>query len=339
MRLRYDRVTALILILLSTQAVLADPDPEQVYRLKASVVKVHVITQNGGHGIGTGVVVAKDTVATNCHVLANSNGISVSKFGDSISPVDMVADWKHNACLLRFKYLELTPVKLSSAASLHYGDEVFTIGFPGGPPKPQTIAGKVRALYSYDDSLVVRSDAAFVMGSSGSPTFNQAGELVALSTFKSPGKHAYFYSIPIEWIQALMQQAESSSPTPDSAPFWDLPLAERPFWMQVVQPYQSGEWQTLEPIARDWLVQQPDSAEASFYLASALHAQGKLEMAQQAYQRTIALEPAHLGAWMGLAILAQQQQQTEELTEAENHVRQLDTHAFSDLQQQLQEAR
>lgn len=180
--------------LLLARTGLAEPDHELVYRLKASAVKVHVMTASGGHGIGSGVVVDKDTVATNCHVLANSSGISISKFGDSISPTGMIADWRHDICLLKFQYLELPAVKMASAASLHYGDDVFSIGFPGGPPKPQTISGKVRALYPYDDSLIVRTDAAFVMGSSGSPTFNQAGELVSLSTFKSPGKQAYFYS-------------------------------------------------------------------------------------------------------------------------------------------------
>ena len=328
-----------LVLMLSAPMAFSEPDRELVYQLKASVVKVHVITQTGGHGVGTGVVVAKDIIATNCHVLANSNGISISKFGESISPVGMVADWAHDACLLKFKYLELAPVKLASAASLHYGDEVFSIGFPGGPPKPQTIAGKVRALYPYDGSTIVRSDAAFIMGSSGSPTFNQAGELVSLSTFKSPGKHAYFYSIPVEWVQALMQQDKTSTPVPDATPFWNLPLVERPFWMQVVQPYQNSDWQTLEAIARGWLNQQPDSAEAYFYLASALHGQGQLQAAQQAYQKTVALQPAHIDAWTGLAILAQQNKQPALLVDAEDHLRQLDTQAYADLEQRLQEAR
>lgn len=328
-----------LLLVLSMRTALAEPDRELVYRLKASVVKVHVMTQSGGHGVGTGVVVAKDMIATNCHVLANSNGISISKFGESISPVGMVADWAHDACILKFQYLELAPVKLASAASLHYGDEVFSIGFPGGPPKPQTIAGKVRALYPFDGSTVVRSDAAFIMGSSGSPTFNGAGELVSLSTFKSPGKHAYFYSIPVEWVQTLMQQQTASTPMPDATPFWDLPLVERPFWMQVVQPYQTGDWPALEAIARGWVNQQTKSAEAYFYLASALHGQGQLDAAVQAYQQAVALQPAHIDAWTGLAILAQQQKQPSLLTDAKEHIKQLDTQAYADLEQRLQEAR
>lgn len=338
MRTLFQGFIALTL-LWSIDVAFAEPDRELVYKLKASIVKVHVITQTGGHGVGTGVVVAKDTVATNCHVLANSNGISISKFGESISPVGMVADWPHDACLLKFQYLELAPVKLASADSLNYGDDVFTIGFPGGPPKPQTIAGKVRALYPYDGGTIVRSDAAFIMGSSGSPTFNQAGELVSLSTFKSPGKHAYFYSIPVEWVQALMQKDSVSTPAPDGTPFWDLPPLERPYWMQVVQPYQNSDWKELEAISRVWSSQQHNSAEAAFYLASALHGQGQLDAAQQAYQQSVALQPAHIDAWIGLAILAQQKQQTQVLADAENHIRQLDTQAFADLQQRLQENR
>lgn len=325
--------------LLLAHTALAEPDRELAYRLKASVVKVHAITASGGHGVGSGVVVDKDTVATNCHVLANSSGISISKFGDSISPTGMIADWRHDICLLKFQYLELPAVKIASAASLHYGEEVFSIGFPGGPPKPQTIAGKVRALYAYDDSLIVRTDAAFVMGSSGSPTFNQSGELVSLSTFKSPGKHAYFYSVPVEWIVALMQKDAATTTAPGETAFWDLPPEGRPYWMQVVQPYQSGDWPSLEKIARLWLTQQPTSSEAFFYLASALHGQGKLNEAQQAYERATTLQPAHIDAWSGLALLAQQTQQPALLASAEQHIQQLDSHAWPQVQQRLQNER
>lgn len=332
-------IKLLSVCLLFARTAFAEPDHELVYRLKASVVKVHAITASGGHSVGSGVVVDKDTVATNCHVLANSSGISISKFGDSISPTGMIADWRHDICLLKFQYLELPAVKMASAASLHYGDEVFSIGFPGGPPKPQTISGKVRALYPFDDSLIVRTDAAFVMGSSGSPTFNQAGELVSLSTFKSPGRQAYFYSVPAEWIVALMQKEAATTAVPTATAFWDLPLESRPLWMQVVQPYQSGNWLALEGLARSWLMQQPNSAEAFFYLASALHGQGKLSEAQQAYERVTTIEPAHIEAWSGLALLAQQTQQPALLASAEQHIQQLDSHAWPQVQQRLQNER
>ena len=119
-----------VLGLFFTQSAWAEPNPELAYRLKASVAKVHVITKTGGHGVGTGVVVGKDLVATNCHVLANASGIKISKFGDSHAPVAIKADWKHDLCILRFKYLELAPVELGDSENLKYEQAIFFYSIP-----------------------------------------------------------------------------------------------------------------------------------------------------------------------------------------------------------------
>lgn len=308
------------------QTVLAAPDYELVYKLKASVVKVHAITREGGHGVGSGVVVAPDVIATNCHVIADARGVSVSKFGDSISPVAMHADWAHDICLLTFQYLDLPPVKLSTTSSLHYGQEVFSIGFPGGPPKPQTTAGKIRALYPYADDLIIRTDAAFIMGASGSPLFNSAGELIGINTFKSPGKFAYYYSVPVEWVQELLKNHSENAAATHA--FWDQPVPQQPFFMQVAQPYLHSEWQILQPIAEAWVAQTPQSAEARFYLACALHGQGKLAEAQHAYETATTLQPAHVEAWQGLATLAQQTGQNVLFEKSMQQLRNLDEDAY-----------
>jgi serine protease Do len=158
---------------------LAEPGPELTYQLKGSVTKVHVVTKNGGHGVGTGVVVAKDMVATNCHILANAKGVNITKFGDSFAPVALKADWKHDLCIMRFEYLDLKPVELGDSEALQYEQSMFSIGFPGGPPKPLITSGKVKALYPLDDSMIVRTDASFIMGASGSPVFDEMGESLA----------------------------------------------------------------------------------------------------------------------------------------------------------------
>ena len=59
---------------------LPDPSVELLYGLKESMVKVGTTTKSGGHGFGTGVAVTKDHVVTNCHVLGNANGISITKW-------------------------------------------------------------------------------------------------------------------------------------------------------------------------------------------------------------------------------------------------------------------
>jgi hypothetical protein len=292
---------------------LAEPSTDLTYQLKGSVAKVHVVTKNGGHGVGTGVVVAKDMVATNCHILANANGVNITKFGDSFAPVALKADWKHDLCILRFQYLDLKPVELGDSETLNYEQSMFSIGFPGGPPKPQVTFGKIKALYPFDDSVVVRTDASFIMGASGSPVFDEQGKLIAISTFKSPGRGAYFYNIPVKWVKALLDAPESTNLQSDVLPFWDAPPEARPFFMQVVIPYQNSDWTELARIATAWIGQEPNTAEAHYYLAVAQANLGLSFEAKTEFQRTLALQPKHADSLIGLGLLANRAGDTGEV--------------------------
>jgi len=291
----------------------AEPSADLTYQLKASVAKVHVVTKSGGHGVGTGVVVAKDMVATNCHVLANANGVNITKFGDSFAPVGLKADWKHDLCILRFQYLDLKPVELGDASQLRYEQPMFSIGFPGGPPKPQVTYGKIKALYPLDDSVIVRTDASFIMGASGSPVFDEAGKLIAISTFKSPGRGAYFYNIPVNWVKALLDTPETTSLQSDLVPFWDAPPEAAPYFMQVVLPYQNEDWSELARVAQAWVKQEPSTAEAHYYLAVAQAKLGRDADAKKSFQQTLVLQPQHPSSLIGLGLLASRAGNSDEV--------------------------
>jgi serine protease Do len=73
--------SSVMILTISSHALAALPEPsnEFIYKLKESLVKVNTTTKSGGHGFGTGVAITKDHVVTNCHVIQNSNGISISK--------------------------------------------------------------------------------------------------------------------------------------------------------------------------------------------------------------------------------------------------------------------
>ena len=280
-----------------------------VYQLKASIVKVHVATKSGGHGVGTGVVVGKDLVATNCHVVANALGVKITKFGDSFSPDAMRADWKHDVCVLRFQYLGMKPVELGDSEHLKYEQNIFSIGFPGGPPKPITTPGKIKALYALDGSQVIRTDASFVMGASGSPVFDSDGKLVALSTVKSPGHSAYFYNVPVKWVKALLDTPElaaleTASLKADFSPFWDAPEEQRPFFMRVVLPYQNAKWDELEKVAAEWVSKEPKSEEAHFYLGVAFENLGKADVAKAEFAEVLKLHPQHAATLQELGLMA-----------------------------------
>ncbi|MGQ0442575.1 MAG: trypsin-like peptidase domain-containing protein [Methylophilaceae bacterium] len=282
----------------------AEPSKELVYKLKASVAKVHVATQSGGHGVGTGVAIAKDLVATNCHVLANARGVKITKFGESYVPDALHADWKHDLCILRFNYLDFTPVELGDSEHLKYEQAIFSIGFPGGPPKPQSTHGKIKALYALDDSQIIRTDASFVMGASGSPVFDADGKLIAISTFKSPGRGAYFYNVPVKWLKALLNSPELQSLKTTELPFWDAPEPQRPFFMRVVLPYQNEKWADLKLVAQEWIAKEPTSAEALFYAGVAEEKLGDLSKANQYFQQALVAQAQHPATLIALGLMA-----------------------------------
>ncbi len=297
-------LNALLVSIFFSSTLHAEPNDELVFKLKASVAKVHVATKFGGHGVGTGVVVAKDSVATSCHVIANAVGVKITKFGDSFTPDTIKADWKHDICILRFQYLDLSPVELGDSETVQYEQAIFSIGFPGGPPKPQSTYGKIKALYPLDDSQIVRTDASFVMGASGSPVFDSDGKLIAISTFKSPGHSAYYYNVPVKWVKALLNAPDTASLKTDVSPFWDAPEPLRPFFMRVVLPYQNAKWDDLEKVAAEWVSKEPKNEEALFYLGVAHENQGKTDAAKNAFSEVLKLHPQHAAALQELGLMA-----------------------------------
>ena len=309
----FFNLLAFTLVLAFAQTVAAESVADMAYKLKGSVTKVHVTTQSGGHGVGTGVVVGKDLVATNCHVLANARGVKITKFGESYTPEAMRADWKHDLCILRFQFLELKPVELGDSENLKYEQPIFSIGFPGGPPKPQSTVGKIKALYPLDDSHVVRTDASFVMGASGSPVFDAEGKLIAISTFKSPGRGAYFYNIPVKWVKALLDAPETASLASGGTPFWDAPDTERPFFMRVVLPYQNDKWEELRVVAQQWLVKEPTSPEALFYAGIAEERLGDTTKANTYFNQVLVLQPQHGATLIELGLMANRAGKNEEV--------------------------
>jgi serine protease Do len=283
----------IFLLIFIHESLFAETRNELSFRLKASVVKVHVATKKGGHGVGSGVAIGKDLVATNCHVLANSAGVKITKFGDGFVPVALKADWAHDLCILKFQYADLTPVELGDSENLQYEQDIFSIGFPGGPPKPQYTEGKIKALYPFEDSTIIRTDASFVMGASGSPVFDVNGKLLGISTFKSPGKRAYFYNIPVKWIKALLMQPDITSMDTNQLPFWDAPEPQKPYFMRVVLPLKHEQWAELREVATQWLTKEPSSVEAYYYAAVAEENLGNKQQAISYYEKALTIYPEH----------------------------------------------
>ena len=315
---------SLFLLLIATQAE-AIPTFAKLLELNNSIVVVNVDFPDGSSGTGTGVVVSKEYVATDCHVIANTLGANISKYDDTYKPIAFKADWKHDLCLLKFEELPFTPVPLRDSQTLQYEEDVFSVSYPNGSNVPQPSYGSVKAMHKLDSSVIIRSDAAFALGSSGGGLFDEKYNLIGITTFKSPGPQGFFYSLPVEWIKKLMKEPNTKSLKTLDIPFWAMPFEQKPYFMKVVIPYQNKEWDTLKSISDLWIKEEPNSPDAWYFLGLASQGKKDLKAAKEAFSRAEKINPRHADAMMGLAEIAESEKDLVALQNIQKKVNQLNT--------------
>ena len=299
----------LLLTILIAHASIASAQPNigEILALSDSLVQVAVELPDGITGNGSGVVVSKEYVATNCHVLANAKGANIIKYRDAYQPIGLKADWKHDLCLLKFDNLPFKVAPMRDSSTVKYEEEIFSLGYPIGNNVPQPSYGNIKGAYPLDDSVVIRTSAAFAMGSSGGALFDQKFNLIGITSFKSPGSHGFFYNLPVEWIKALFDSPDVLSLNTLEVPFWALPLEQRPYFMQVVIPYQNKEWVSLKKIAQAWTLQEPKTSDAWYFLGLAEEGVNEVALAKEDLSKAQTLNTRHLDAMLALSDIAYSQ--------------------------------
>ena len=331
------KITYLILLVFSLNLYSATPVEnknkrlnELSFSLNPSIVKVHTANKQGNHGVGSGVVVAKDHVVTNCHVIADAKGIHVTKYGVSYPPYALLADWKHDLCILKFEYLKLKPVNLGSNDKLQYETEVFGKNYGGNTVKPHTAVGAVKGIFDLNGYKIIQSSAWFSMGASGGGLFNDKGELIGITTFKTPGLGS-FYSVPVEVIKKLLAgNNDISITTAAESPFWDAPEKKLPFFMQVVGPIKKENWVKLKKISIEWIANKPDSYEADYHLGLADYRLGKIKEAKLSFSKVIERNNKHLQTYLHLYEIAKYEGENQEMDNYRKVVISLDDSLLAD---------
>lgn len=289
----------------SATTLLAMPSDEMMHQLNAQVLRVQVGLANGGYGMGSAVVISKDEVVTNCHVVADATNIVVINNGAPHVATAIKPDWHHDLCILTVENLDAPIAKIGSSKNLKYEEPVFTIGYPHFIAVPTSTYGVVKGLYPMDDSVIIRATSTFGLGASGGGVFDDAGYLVGIITLKSPGSNAYYYNMPVEWVQALMNKPALVLGTKSEKPFWALAANQWPYFMQVVHPFLTEDWQALSKIATQWTQAEPNTLESWFYLATVEYAAKEYDKAALHMQRVVALNHQHSQAIYYLGLIAE----------------------------------
>ena len=291
----------LITILCISASAVATPTDALVRELGNSVLRVQVKLVDGKQGLGSAVVIAKDEVITNCHVVNNASQIAVIYNGEAHTATAFKSDWRHDLCMLKVADLDAPIVHMGSTKNLTHETSIFTVGYPGETKSPINTFGVVKGMFPMDGSMVVRASSPFNLGASGGGAFDDAGNLVGIITLKSKGSDAYYYYMPVEWVQALMLNATESSNVKSQKPFWASTEKERPYFMRVVRPYQNRDWDNLLAIAQEWAAREPNTAESWFYLATAEYEKHDYVNAEAHFLQVLSLDKSHLEASDNLA--------------------------------------
>ncbi len=173
-------------------------------------------------GQGSGVVVGKNAVTTNCHVVSGARTIAVRQAADIRGhetyrmKAELIArNEQRDLCLLSVKELSAppaaTPVPFAAARSVSIGEEVYAIGAPQGLDLSisRGIVSQLRGDYGKKSAPIIQTDAAVSPGSSGGGLFNENGDLLGITTFKLSGgaSEGLSFALPVEWVKELLAHA------------------------------------------------------------------------------------------------------------------------------------
>ena len=154
---------------------------------------------------GSGVVVASQTVVTNCHVVVTTANVVVRNGDIDYPAMSSTSDRQLDLCLLSVPNLAADAAKLGSVGNLRVGDAVYAIGAPHGMQRTLT-QGVVSALQESPDGPIIQTTAVIAPGSSGGGLFTFDGRLVGITTAQSKASNTINFAVPIDWLDKLQSR-------------------------------------------------------------------------------------------------------------------------------------
>ncbi len=198
LKIRSILLTALFFFSISAAAYDSNP-----YAAASAVYKIEIQDHDVVH-MGTGVLISRNKILTNCHVVRQNGVFRVihQQTGQVFSPTSYYNLGNYDACILQGNFTQGTPVALSGQFEI--GENVWHFGYP------RNIfafgQGVILRLVNTNQGLVIESGSFCNPGSSGSPLFNVKGELIGLNFgVRSQGSQDKCLSIPIANLLPFLQ--------------------------------------------------------------------------------------------------------------------------------------
>jgi tetratricopeptide (TPR) repeat protein len=271
-------------------------DAQAVFAKVAPAVVTVVAHDESGAvaGQGSGVAVAAERVATNCHVVRDAHRLTVQHAGGERAAQWTRADRSRDLCLLDVAGLAAAPARIRPLAELAVGERVHAVGNPLGFGL-SVASGLISHFAEIGGERVILTSAPQSPGSSGGGLFDDEGRLVGLSTSVLTAGQNINVALPAEWIDALGERGVAPAPRP-------VAPGPEPRWIGDANALMTAAaWPQLEAHALAWRTAQPTSALANVLLAMALDLQDRTQDAERALREALRLDERNANAWSRLA--------------------------------------
>lgn len=207
-RSRLIPATTALLLATLPPASRAMPADQLYAKLAPSVWQVQTFDKDGKPAaLGSAVVVDRETLLTNCHVLQGSQSATVKQDNRSYGIVLQYADPDNDICQVRARGLDAPAVEQGDSDQLTVGTRIYALGNPRG--LELTLSdGLVSALRKDGKGALawIQISAPISPGSSGGGVFDENGRLVGISTAGYTDGQNLNLARPIKLSQGLQQR-------------------------------------------------------------------------------------------------------------------------------------
>ena len=189
-----------------------------------TTVRVLAEQADGAVSVGSGVVLPGQRVATACHVIDGAQTLQASYQYVARDATVLRQDRWRDLCVLSVPGMSAPAAVIARSTDLKPGDRLLAFNGAFGVDV-RLLVGDVTRLHPMDGAPVIETSVPFSIGDSGGGLFNEAGELVGLLAFIALAPGDARYAIPIEWMDAGIDDTRST-------PFWKAESGQRPGFLR-----------------------------------------------------------------------------------------------------------
>ena len=267
--------------------------PQEVFeKTSQSIFIIHATDDQGKvTSQGSGVLVGKDTVVTNCHVVTGARRVSALRQGRAFGASVLTADTERDLCILNVTGAGEPTIKVVGTLETKTGQRVYAIGAPLG--LELTISeGLVSSLRQARAGFILQTSAAISPGSSGGGLFDENGDLLGITTFQLVSGQNLNFAIPGEWIAEARERQRQRERQ-------QITLTKYREAAGLLK--KENKWNALQELA-ERAIKVHDVFDIWVDLGEGAYKRGNLKRARQALEHAVSLKLDNLNDYAVLGI-------------------------------------